>query len=139
MSDKKKTEPQPQREVRHYAIIPLMIASSMDRVISVLVKRGYTVGPLASSKKVYATQDGNCVTILALDLRKTIPDDGEESRNVILDDIKDVLNVTNTRYYMITVGELNGLFTWTVGNVTVAQDSAVNVATPTAKTSGNLN
>jgi hypothetical protein len=135
----KKEEKVPTREVKHYAIIPLMVASAMDKIIAVLVKRGYTVAPLASSKKAYISEDGNLTTILALDLKKTIPDDGKESRTVISDDLKDVLKVTSTRYYMLVVGEVQGMFTWMIGNVTTEVDAAVTVPAGPYRSPGNLN
>ena len=57
----------------YYLIIPLLTELASDRVISVLVKRGYVVSSLSVTEKVCLTEENNVVAILSLNIKKSLP------------------------------------------------------------------
>lgn len=99
----------------YYLVIPLLSESVVDRIISVMVKRGYSVGPLASSRKAYHTTKNNIVTLLALNVAKYVNED--DSIRVIYDDIVDVLNVVKAKYLSIWLSDPVSNAQFQVGNV----------------------
>lgn len=119
MSKKKVPVEVPTRVARHYLIAGLLTESSVDRVISVLVKRGYTVGALEDSGRPYMTRENNLVVCMHLVLDKKVPETLEDSRTFILNDVIDVFEVTNTKYLLVWMGDVgtSGM-SWNLGNVT---------------------
>ncbi len=120
-SEKKvKKEPEPKYEWTQYLIVPVMIEGAVDRITSVLVKRGYSVGPLSEKGAAYMSDEDNMVVLVTLILKKkltrTEAKDEAAARSYILKDVKDVLLVTKTKYYMIWMGK-EGMCTWSLGNL----------------------
>lgn len=124
MADKK--APVALKEHNRYLIIGLMMPGSVDRVIAVLVKRGYTVAPLSSARSAYLAADDNMVTLLTLNITGAVPEDVKDPSNHIYEDVKDVLKVTSTKHYMMYLGEPAGC-KWGLGNVTKEATDALNV------------
>lgn len=105
----------------YYLLVGLMMKERVDQVVSALVKRGYFVGPLSSDSKVYSTCDDNVCTILHLQLTKKLPSSVTNPREIVFDDIKRVLSVTDTKYYMMWLGEPTSC-NWSVGNIVVTRN-----------------
>lgn len=102
-------------ERHYYLVVPLLGESTVDRIVSVLVKRGYTVGPLASSRKAYHTAPNNIVTLLALNVSRYVKPDTDIS--IIYDDIVDVMNVVKAKYLSIWLSDPVSTASFQVGNV----------------------
>jgi hypothetical protein len=120
-SEKKvKKEPETKYEWTQYLIVPVMVEGAVDRITSVLVKRGYTVGPLSEKGTAYMSDDDNMVVLVTLILKKqltkTEAKDENAARSYFMKDIKDVLLVTKTKYYMIWLGNVS-MCTWALGNL----------------------
>jgi len=103
----------------YYLIIPLLTELASDRVISVLVKRGYVVSSLSVTEKVCLTEENNVVAILSLNIKKSLPSNTKDPREVVRLDVKDVLMVTKTKYYMLWIGEPMTC-NWDIGNMKVS-------------------
>lgn len=121
MSEKKaKKEPEPKYEWTQYLIVPVMLEGAVDRITSVLVKRGYTVGPLSDKGNAYMSEQDNMVVLVTLVLKKRLTraeaKDENGARSYMLKDVKDILLVTKTKYYMIWLGDVC-MCTWALGNL----------------------
>ncbi len=103
-------------EHNYYVIVPVLNAGSLDRLVAVLVKRGYKVGPLASNHTAYLTTDENLVTLITVNVWKHVPNDIADPRTAVFDDIKDILKVIEAKYIMLWVGEPM-MCNWGLGNV----------------------
>ena len=113
------------RSFVHYVIIPLMMKESVDEIIVSLVNLGYTVGPLSRTGAPFITKEGNFATILSLTLENTVTDDGEkETRDIVWEDVREVLKATRARYYMLWVGDAGTMFKWNLGNVSSKQPNS---------------
>lgn len=126
VDDKKKPEKKEvkQKEFTFYLLVGLLMESYVDKVISVLVKRGYTVAPLADSGKAYTAVDKNVCTIAQLLLKKNMPEDTKDGYQVVMKDVKDVLEVIKAKWFMSWVGQPE-MCTWALGNV-ILEDDRVN-------------
>lgn len=105
-------------EKRYYLVIPLLAEGIVDRIISVLVKRGYFVGPLASSRKVYFGGDNNVVTLLALNVSRTHKKDEADAIGKTYDDVVDVLKTVKAKYLCVWLSDPVSNAHFNVGNVT---------------------
>lgn len=116
-------------EKHYYLVIPLLSESVVDRIVSVLVKRGYSVGPLASSRKAYFSTTNNVVTLLALNIAKYVkPDD---DIGLIYDDVVDILYVVKAKYLSIWLSDPVSNAQFQVGNV--IHDPAGDMVNTTTK------
>lgn len=120
-SEKKvKKQPEPKYEWTQYLIVPVMVEGAVDRITSVLVKRGYSVGPLSDKGTAYMSDPDNMVVLVTLILKRHLTrseaKDENAARSFFLKDIKDVLLVTKTKYYMIWLGN-ECMCTWSLGNL----------------------
>lgn len=102
-------------EKHYYLVLSLLSESVVDRIVAVLVKRGYTVGPLASSRKAYFGAPGNLVTLLALNIAKYVKED--EDIGTIYDDVVDVMYVVKAKYLSIWVSDPVANAQFQIGNV----------------------
>jgi len=128
MSEKKvKKDPEPKYEWTQYMIVPVMVKGAVDRITSVLVKRGYTVGPLSEKGTAYMSEEDNLVVLVTLVLKKSLTraeaKDENAARSYMLKDIKDILLVTKTKYYMIWLGDIC-MCTWALGNLKTSDATA---------------
>lgn len=110
MGDKKKVEH------NYYILLPVMSEASVDRVIAVMVKRGYKVAPLSSKGAAYLAGEKNLVTIATLNVWKAIDADEEDPMNVVTEDVKDILKVIDAKFYMLFVSEPVNC-RWALGNL----------------------
>lgn len=102
----------------YYLVVPLLSESVVDRIISVLVKRGYSVGPLASSRKAYFGSENNLVTLLALNIGRYTDEQEADYMGKVYDDVLDVLDVVKAKYLAIWLSEPINSAHFNVGNVT---------------------
>ena len=111
-------------------LIGLMLEKAADKIISVLVKRGYAVQAASNKGNVCNSEQDNMCTVLALSITKNI-----DCKNAF-NDVKDVLDITSTKYYMLVITEGYAALRWNVGNVIIKD---LDIPKQGPYRSGNLN
>lgn len=101
----------------YYVLIPMMTVGRVKELISALVAKGYTIGPLSSDEKVFETRPENLVTIAQFNVVRSIPSSEKIPINFVHDEIKKCMTDLNMKYFMLWVGEPSATICWGLGNV----------------------
>lgn len=106
----------------YFMTLPLMVEGAMDRIIAVLVKRGYTVSG-GFKDATYLSQPGNVVVLFALNLSRQFSEKELEAEVAVYiqNDVLDILEITKTRYYFLNIRDNNNIniSKYTLGNISV--------------------
>jgi hypothetical protein len=105
----------------YYLHVAVMVERSIDRVIAVLVKRGYTVGPLSKDLKTHISNENNVATLLSLRVTAVVDSADKSPLLTVFADIRDVLKVTDIKFFAATISEPIAS-SWILGNVVKAPE-----------------
>ena len=92
-----------------------------DDIVSTLLKRGYTVGPLGRSLCLsYVDKPAHIVALSLYRQPRGEPEEKEYTPAGIHDEVMNVVKVVKAKVYSIVVSESAGC-TWNVGNMSVSK------------------
>ena len=95
--------------------------AKFDDILSTLLKRGYTVGPLGRSLSLsYVDKPATIIALSLYRVPRGEPEEKEYTPAGIHDEIMNVVKVVKAKVYSIVVCESTGC-TWNVGNMSVIQ------------------
>lgn len=104
-----------------YIWVNLLTPSSIDKIIVILVKRGYDVGPLEATRKPYREEDNNLNCVLALNIGRTFAETELKPLSIVYEDLSDILTFTKTKYFSFNISEPANC-TWKLGNVVMVKE-----------------
>jgi hypothetical protein len=105
--------------MKFYAWVTMLSESAVDLLLSGLVLRGYTVGPLSKSQEMFSRQEGQAAYHVAMNLERVKAEGSREedpTNQTVLRDIRRVLNDRHLLYYSVIVSAPTSC-TWDTGNI----------------------
>ena len=101
----------------HYAWVVLLTEGAVDIVTSGFARRGYKVGPLASSKELFSKPKGGNPSSLTLSLLLETPENEQEVSKTN-SDLEEILSERKLSYFFRMVSSPANC-SWNSGNITL--------------------